>query len=773
VQKTLRAKLLAMSIVTTGVALVAACGTLAVYDYEMYLQAFVTDTSTYANIIAGNSTASISFHDENDGAQTLASLKAERHVVAACIYDAAGKRLASYFRGAKLTLPNSPPPLAQGHQFATDYLEVWCPVQLNGQSIGSVYVQSDLDGLRARARKYLLFFGGVLAAAMGVALLLAARFNRAIVGPVRHLSRTAQAISDRRDYSTRAQKTTDDELGTLVDCFNAMLDQIQQRDAELRMHRDHLEERVEARTAELSAAKVKAEEASKAKSDFLANMSHEIRTPMTAILGYSDLLLQPEQTMSDRINSLQVVRRNARLLMDLINDILDISKIEAEKMTVEKIPTDVARLVVEVASTLRSRAISKSLSLQVEFAGPIPVECQTDPLRLKQVLMNLTNNAIKFTEAGEVKLKVWVEQLPGTSHICIDVFDTGIGMTTEQMGRLFQPFVQGDGSMTRKYGGTGLGLVISKRLAQFMQGSLTAKSEPGRGSVFSLRVDGGSLEGMPVRGGLTESMVSMGPQPDLVRQITLNCKILLAEDGIDNQHLLTTHLSMAGAEVAVASNGRIAVDMALRETFDLVLMDMQMPEMDGYAATRHLRRMGCKLPIIALTAHAMSGDRAKCLEAGCTDYLTKPIDPELLLRTIQSYLPKSSSAQIAPSPSPARDRVAPQVPTSPHAAADAMRHAVTGFVSRLPTRVDSLVSFMNAGDIEELRRLVHQLKGVGSGFGFPRITDAAARAESLIKATPTIDSVRAEIEQLVQLIRQTDGYDPSKEQHGQRATTHH
>jgi CheY-like chemotaxis protein/HPt (histidine-containing phosphotransfer) domain-containing protein len=281
----------------------------------------------------------------------------------------------------------------------------------------------------------------------------------------------------------------------------------------------------------------------------------------------------------------------------------------------------------------------------------------------------------------------------------------------------------------------------------------------------------------------------MGPQAAPEGQISLSGRILLAEDGIDNQHLLTLHLTVAGAEVVLAPNGRIAMECIEKEPFDLVLMDMQMPEMDGYEATERLRKKGCKLPIIALTAHAMTGDRAKCLQAGCTDYLTKPIDKELLLRTIRNYLIQPS--QVAPpaplaEPSGAEPRSAtPRVPAPAGSAESAMRQAIVAFVGRLPARVDSLVSFLDDGNIEELQRLVHQLKGVGAGFGFPSITEVAARTELLIKkasqedtppsdgmpAPTRLDPIRAGIDELVTIIRQIDGYDPSKEQHGQRANS--
>ncbi len=651
--RTLKSKLFAMSVVSTGAALVAVCGLLGWYDYHTFRKAMVTQAQTIAHLVAHNSIAALSFADSNDAAQTLASLRSEPHIVAACVYDHTGKSLASYFRDDPVPLP-SPGELAPGtSQFKEDRLEVTCPIQLTGEELGSAYIRMDLGALHERTNRYVMVFGSAILAAMAVALGFTTRLSRYIIGPIEHLSRTATDVWTNQNYSVRAMKTTSDELGALVDCFNIMLNQIQERDHQLTQHREHLEDLVAVRTTELSNARDKAEEASRAKSNFLANMSHEIRTPMTAILGYADLMLSPVQTMSDRINSLQVVRRNARHLMELINDILDISKIEAGKMTVEAIACDPARVAMEVASMLRPRAIAKSLPLSVEFVGDIPAEVNTDPLRLKQILMNLTGNAIKFTERGNICVRLSVEKRADASRVRFDIIDSGIGMSPDQVGRLFQPFVQADDSMTRKYGGTGLGLAISKRLAKFMGGDISVCSEPGHGSTFSFWLDGGPLHNVPMRQGLTESMLAISPDTSEIEQIVLRGKILLAEDGIDNQQLLTLHLVTAGAVVVIAENGRVAVQRVCGEPFDLVLMDMQMPELDGYGATSELRRLGFTLPIVALTAHAMGGDRARCIEAGCTDYLTKPIDNELLLRTVASYLkPIVMPSQPPPLPAP-------------------------------------------------------------------------------------------------------------------------
>ncbi len=389
---------------------------------------------------------------------------------------------------------------------------------------------------------------------------------------------------------------------------------------------------------ELLRMKEEAQAASASKSAFLANMSHELRTPMTAILGFVELLIGSLKH-SENLDAAQTIQRNGEHLLNLINDILDLSKIEAGKVTTESIVTSPETLLREVLSLMQVRAMAKNLQLELELDGPVPAAIRTDPLRLRQVLMNLIGNAIKFTEVGGVRVVL----RQGTSihrppKLRFEVHDTGVGLTRQQIDTLFEPFTQADSSTTRKYGGTGLGLTISKRLAELLGGTIDVRSEPGVGSVFGIEL-AYEVSELP-------SVVSAGSHaahdlPKTMDQSTCceNLQVLLAEDGPDNQRLISFLLRKAGAQVTVVEHGQAALEaveealVAGRE-FDIILMDMQMPVMDGYTATQRLRSQGYARPIVALTAHAMNGDRERCLAAGCDDYATKPINRAKLLGLI-------------------------------------------------------------------------------------------------------------------------------------------
>src|SRR4051794_15126455 len=465
----IRRKLTLLAMLTSTVALLVACVACMTFDVFTFRERMTQDLTMNAEIVGTNCAAALTFSDANDAKQTLSSFRADPHVVTACVYSAEGKPFVTYARGDGGRADVPPQVVGDRAQFVGAYLEVSHTIHLDGKSIGTLFVRSDLQQLRERMYQYGVILVGVLSAASAVAFVLASGLQRLISDPIQHLARTARVVSAERNYTVRAVRTSDDELGLLMDGFNEMLEQIQQRDTELAAHRDHLEDQVARRTEELqkvntqlAGAKDRAEEANRAKSAFLANMSHEIRTPMTAIIGYADMMLEPDQTLSDRQDCLQIIPRNGRHLVDLINDILDISKIEAGKMTVERVPCGLPHLVLDVVSLMRPRAAEKHLGFDVRFDGPNPEQVQTDPLRLRQILMNLAANAVKFTEVGRIELAVRCVPsgvaangggAAGVGLIEFDVNDTGIGMTEEQVIRLFQPFMQADDSMTRRFGG--------------------------------------------------------------------------------------------------------------------------------------------------------------------------------------------------------------------------------------------------------------------------------------------------------------------------------
>jgi PAS domain S-box-containing protein len=523
---------------------------------------------------------------------------------------------------------------------------------------------------------------------------------------------------------------------------------------------------------ELAKATQDAENANRAKSEFLANMSHEIRTPMGAILGFTEMLLVKSPEQCAQISCVQIIRRNSLHLLELINEILDLSKVEAGHMKVESISCDLPALLLEIISLMRPRAAEKGLGFGVTFEGPIPNLIQTDPLRLRQILVNLLGNAVKFTESGRIDMRITDEGDGGPNILLrIDVIDSGIGMKPEQLSRLFRPFTQGDESITRKFGGTGLGLTISGHLAKLMRGGVTAVSQPGIGSIFTLKVDGGLSAGVERTKDLTEAMLPTPMDRRLQANIQLRGHILLVEDGADNQRLLRMQLSGAGASVTSALNGQIAVDLTTTQPFDLILMDMQMPVMDGYVATIEIRRRGLTMPIIALTAYAMAEDRDKCMASGCTAYLSKPIDEETLLKTVHEYL------GIDHSPAP-NDCAGAGIEGSlpPATAADGsnrIKSSLSGdlqimqimpaFVDGLPGKVGKMIVLLERNDLGALREIAHQLLGTCGGYGFAPVSQPASSVEKSIKAGSSLESIAVETKSLIEVIRRIDGYDESKE----------
>jgi signal transduction histidine kinase/ActR/RegA family two-component response regulator len=645
---------------TSSIALILSSASFLVYDLISFRHLLSQDLITQAEIIGYNSAGAMEFKDEPAATATLSALTAKEDIVAAVLYGRDGKMFAHYFRGNK-TLPTLLPSRLQkkGYLFEGGYLEVFHDVTLNGEHLGTLFLQSDMRQWSVRAKRYASILAIFVLISGLLALLVSSKLQGLISRPILRLEDTMRMVSANKNYGVRAVKSYDDEIGRLIDGFNTMLSEIQQRDTalqstngELKTRTQELEEEIFQRKQtqeELLKAKHAAEEANRAKSTFLANMSHELRTPLNAIIGYSEMLEEETRDTGkvENVQDLKKIQSAGKHLLSLINDVLDLSKIEAGKMGLHLETFDVSHVIEEMVTTLQPAAAKNANSIHVHLAENVSV-MNADITKVRQILFNLLSNACKFTEHGTISVDVDQIKVEQRDWIQFRVGDTGIGISSKQKENLFHEFAQADASIARKYGGTGLGLAITHRFVQLMKGQINVESEPGQGAIFTVR--------LPAQVVIETAESAQSESASEVAAASSQTKagletILVIDDDPSVRDLMSRFLTKLDFHVVAAANGEEGIRLAKQIHPLLITLDVVMPDCDGWTVLNRLKSDSklAEIPVIMVT---VVDNEAMGLDLGASNYLIKPVDRDRLAVLVEKHRARRSTTITDDNPVP-------------------------------------------------------------------------------------------------------------------------